>query len=656
MKKLAYPLGMLLLAGLLVSCSLGTPKTYTISGEYVVIENNQPVVADGDEASAIESQQRLDPSSVTVAVTYQTTNKAGDTESVELHSGSLADGNLMFSGSIEEPTVVEISAMLGEDDPLKATTVLTPGDAIKFALLDYQGVYPSDQLVLVGSSRSSEDPEKAFSLVGDFTALEKNLTHGVASIQGVTFDEDGERTFVYLGVVMLEGNEFLVEADIEEPTVVYVTVSDAETDYFSSTRDVVVEPGVEIVVRPRGTARQLLATSGSGLHASIVESWQQSDEYLSTLDENSAAYERWSDALDAQANETEAAETESDENSGETNTDDEEASGSSEEPSDLDAESKSSEANDSDEASDENAEETVAVASAETSTPPAEGCEHVAIENKPARPRSAVNMDNQPEFYRTYYETRDKLDSIRTEALQNIAVNSEIPLESLIALEIGAFSALGVENRSDALPVYDRIASELDAETVASRVNPARDRLVRYIELEYNDSNLQPGQKAPEFTLANLEGTESALYDILGERELVLIDFWASWCGPCIADFPELKKLYGAYKEHGFEIVGVSIDSAFEDWEEGSTEHKLPWIDLGEMDGWDGATAVSYGVSAIPKGYLLDSEGCILKKNLRPASLREALIARFGEMPEPDDASTSTDSDSAKSNNEEISG
>ena len=265
-------------------------------------------------------------------------------------------------------------------------------------------------------------------------------------------------------------------------------------------------------------------------------------------------------------------------------------------------------------------------------------------------------MDNQPEFYRTYYETRDKLDSIRTEALQDIATNSVIPLESLLALEIGAFSALGVENRSDALPVYDRIASELDAETVASRVTPARDRLVRYIELEYNDSSLQPGQKAPEFTLANLEGTESTLYDILAEREVVLIDFWASWCGPCIADFPELKKLYGAYKEHGFEIVGVSIDSAFQDWEEGSTEHKLPWIDLGEMDGWDGATAVSYGVSAIPKGYLLDSQGCILKKNLRPAALKEALIARFGEMPEPDDASTTKDSDAAKSDNEAISG
>lgn len=342
MKKLAFSLGMLPLAGLLVSCSLGTPKTYTISGEYVVIENNQPVIADGDEASAIESQQRLDPSSVTVAVTYQTTDGEGETETVELHSGSLADGNLMFSGSIEEPTVVEISAVLGEEDPLKTTTVLTPGDAIQFALLDYQGMYPSDQLVLVGSSRSSEDPAKAFSLVGDFTALEKKLTHGVASIQGVTFDEDGERTFVYLGVVMLEGNEFLVEADIEEPTVVYVTVSDAETDYFSSTRDVVVEPGAEVVVRPRGTARQLLATSGSGLHANIVESWQQTDEYLSVLDEHYAAYERWTNALDAQANAAVASDDGTGDESGETLVKDEKASGSAEEDAKLDSESTAS--------------------------------------------------------------------------------------------------------------------------------------------------------------------------------------------------------------------------------------------------------------------------------------------------------------------------
>ena len=113
----------------------------------------------------------------------------------------------------------------------------------------------------------SEDPEKAFSIVGDFTALEEKLTHGVASIQGMTFDEEGERKFINLGEVMFEENEFLIEADIEEPTVLWISVSDTESEYFSSTRDVILEPGIEIVVRPRGTARQLLATSGSGLHA-----------------------------------------------------------------------------------------------------------------------------------------------------------------------------------------------------------------------------------------------------------------------------------------------------------------------------------------------------------------------------------------------------
>ena len=58
----------------------------------------------------------------------------------------------------------------------------------------------------------------------------------------------------------------------------------------------------------------------------------------------------------------------------------------------------------------------------------------------------------------------------------------------------------------------------------------------------------------------------------------------------------------------------MSIDSALEDWEQGSIDNELPWIDLGEMDGWEGATATTYGVLAIPKGYLLDSNGCILEK------------------------------------------
>ena len=119
----------------------------------------------------------------------------------------------------------------------------------------------------------------------------------------------------------------------------------------------------------------------------------------------------------------------------------------------------------------------------------------------------------------------------------------------------------------------------------------------------------------------------------------MLIDFWASWCGPCIADFPELKKLYAAYEDEDFEIVGVSIDSKKEDWIEGLEEHKLPWTNLGELKDWQGPVTTSYGVMGIPMGYLVDSQGCIYKKHVRPAALKEFLVNRYGmdeSLVEPD--------------------
>ena len=77
-----------------------------------------------------------------------------------------------------------------------------------------------------------------------------------------------------------------------------------------------------------------------------------------------------------------------------------------------------------------------------------------------------------------------------------------------------------------------------------------------------------------------------SLSDILDEKEYVLVDFWASWCGPCIATFPALKDLYASFGKHGFEIVSVSIDDTRENWSYMTEEHELPWINLGELEGF----------------------------------------------------------------------
>ena len=144
-----------------------------------------------------------------------------------------------------------------------------------------------------------------------------------------------------------------------------------------------------------------------------------------------------------------------------------------------------------------------------------------------------------------------------------------------------------------------------------------------------NDKQLIRGQKVPDFTLADLQETEVSLSDVLSENDTVLVDFWKISCGPCIASFPKLKELRTKYKQHGFEIISISMDPIREDWTNGSEEYELPWINLGELESWEGEVATMYGVRFIPKSYLINKEGCLIQKDLETDLLEEVLASRY---------------------------
>lgn len=161
-------------------------------------------------------------------------------------------------------------------------------------------------------------------------------------------------------------------------------------------------------------------------------------------------------------------------------------------------------------------------------------------------------------------------------------------------------------------------------------------------EQQRNDKKLIPGQKVPDFTLVNMDGEEVSLFDVLQENNTVLIDFWASWCGPCVASFPKLKELRTAYSQEGFEVVAISIDRTHEEWAEGSENYEIPWINLGELESWDGEVATMYGVHFIPKSYLIDSDGCILQKDLPIDLLEDVVVSKFDEITN-EESTTETD-------------
>lgn len=130
---------------------------------------------------------------------------------------------------------------------------------------------------------------------------------------------------------------------------------------------------------------------------------------------------------------------------------------------------------------------------------------------------------------------------------------------------------------------------------------------------------ISPGHRAPEFTMESLDGREIRLSDYRGR--VVLLDFWATWCQPCIVELPNVVRTYSEYNHRGFEIIGLSLDEDRDRLVGFVKEQKIPWPQLFDGKGWKMEIAQLYRVSAIPATYLLDRNGTIRYKNLRGREL-----------------------------------
>ncbi|HBH21882.1 MAG TPA: hypothetical protein DDY13_00520 [Cytophagales bacterium] len=131
------------------------------------------------------------------------------------------------------------------------------------------------------------------------------------------------------------------------------------------------------------------------------------------------------------------------------------------------------------------------------------------------------------------------------------------------------------------------------------------------------------GNEAPDFSQENPEGEPVALSDFKGKY--VLIDFWASWCGPCRRENPNVVATYADYKDKNFEILGVSLDENKDRWLKAIEQDKITWPQVSDLAGWKNSVAGLYAVKSIPHTVLVDPEGVIVAKNLRGDQLKEKL-------------------------------
>ncbi len=142
------------------------------------------------------------------------------------------------------------------------------------------------------------------------------------------------------------------------------------------------------------------------------------------------------------------------------------------------------------------------------------------------------------------------------------------------------------------------------------------------------NAQLNIGDKAPEIDLPNPEGKNIKLSSLRGKY--VLVDFWASWCGPCRRESPNLVKLYQKYKSKGLEIYSVSLDKSESAWKRAIKNDKLDsWIHVSDLQYWNSAAAKLYHIKGIPNTVLLNKEGIIIAKGLRGEELADKLAEIF---------------------------